>query len=51
MRKDHRTDQTRSVNIWPDNPAVWDEGPKMIQLDFLSSLVYTTINAGSNFYT
>ena len=21
MRKDHRTDQTRSVNIWPDNPA------------------------------
>lgn len=21
MRKDHSTDQTRSVNIWPDNPA------------------------------
>ena len=21
MRKDHQTDQTRSVNIWPDNPA------------------------------
>lgn len=21
MRKDHSTDQTRSVNVWPDNPA------------------------------
>lgn len=21
MRKDHNTDQTRSVNVWPDNPA------------------------------
>ncbi|NQZ43427.1 MAG: glycosyl hydrolase [Flavobacteriaceae bacterium] len=21
MRKDHRTEQTRSINVWPDNPA------------------------------
>ena len=26
MRKDHSTNQTRSVNIWPMNPAGWGSG-------------------------